>query len=137
MILDLQYRHGYHNGYFRFFHRYHKDKVILQLVEITSLLMATCLCHRHGRMECWNTGLRLGENIEGKSENKLFKLSKTPSNPSLHYSNGAKPLSSPFLGHKLRKMNVSPQYHFLLSLYRKKCYPYLDHFFRILTITYS
>jgi len=36
--------------------------------------MATCLCHRHGKMECWN--------IEGKSGTKLFKLSETPSNPS-------------------------------------------------------
>jgi hypothetical protein len=33
---------------------------------------------KNGMLECWN--------IEGKSGNKLFKLSKTPSNPSFHYS---------------------------------------------------
>ncbi len=30
---------------------------ILQLVEVTDFLRATCFCRHNGRMECWNAGI--------------------------------------------------------------------------------
>jgi hypothetical protein len=56
--------------------------------------MTACSCRRYGKMEYWNNGLRLGENIGNKSKNNLFQLLETFSN---HYSiipTGEKSLSS-------------------------------------------
>ena len=36
--------------------------------KVTILLMATCLFHQHGRMECWNVGV-LGIKVEVKHYN--------------------------------------------------------------------
>jgi len=36
--------------------------------KVTILLMATCLFHQHGRMECWNVGV-LGIKVEEKHYN--------------------------------------------------------------------
>jgi len=65
------------------------------LVEIKDLLMAICLCHRHGRMECWNTGiLRVRAEINNLNCQKLLsfnfvqdKLTHHSIIPLLHYSN--------------------------------------------------
>jgi len=39
-----------------------------QFRKVTILLMATCLFHQNGRMECWNVGV-LGIKVEGKHYN--------------------------------------------------------------------
>jgi hypothetical protein len=60
---------------------------ILQLLENTGLLMATCSCHRNGRMECWNAGI-LGIKAEINHFNckKLLQTHHSIT-PSFHYSN--------------------------------------------------
>jgi len=61
-----------------------KISKILQVLEIKRLLMAICLCHRHGRMECWTTEiLRVRTEINDLNCQNFFK----PITPSFHYSN--------------------------------------------------